>query len=155
MKVEIQTLQDEKEDIAKQAQREISQKNKSILEKDSLIVVQRSKIDRLFGLFPVLSEYEFIMRLCETIRLPVDIINSLFKDKTVSYTGKLYSPEHKQVFDAENVKVAIAKDAKSNKPFLALGGISHVDWFKEQKKKFLESIGIKVNETKKQMGQSR
>lgn len=155
LKVEIENLQVEKEEITKQAQKEISQKNKSILEKDSLIVVQKSKIDRLFGLFPILSEYDFIIRLCEKIKLPATIINNLFTGKGVSYTGKLYSPEHKQDFDAENVKITIAKNQKDNKPFLALGDMYYTNWFKEQKQKMYEKMGIKINEPKNQQGQKR
>lgn len=143
-----------KELITKQAQKEIAEKNRSLVEKDSLIVTQKSKTDRLFEYFPVLSEYDFIMRLCELIRIPSDMVRQLFSGKVVSYTGKLHSPEHKQDFDAENVKISIAKNQK-NKPFLALDNTVYSDWFKVQKKKFLESLGIKVNDTKKQRGQNR
>lgn len=155
LKIEIENLQVEKEDIAKQAQREIAEKNRSLLEKDSIISVQKSKMDRFLGFFPILSEYDFIMRLCETIKLPAAIINNLFTGKGVSYTGKLYSPEHKQEFDAENLKVSIAKDAKSNKPFLALGDMEYSHWFREQKQKMYEKMGIKINEPKNQQGQKR
>lgn len=65
LKQEIETLQVEKEDITKQAQRDIAEKNKLILEKDSLIVTQKGKMDKLFDYFPILNEYDFIMRLCE------------------------------------------------------------------------------------------
>lgn len=154
LKAEIKTLQDEKEQIAKQAQKEIAEKNRSLIEKDSLIVTQKNKMDRLFEYFPVLSEYDFIMRLCELIRIPSDMVRQLFSGKVVSYTGKLHSPEHKQDFDAENVKISIAKNEK-NKPFLALEGMDYGSWFKDQKKKFLEKLGIKVNEPKNQRGQNR
>lgn len=154
LKVEIRTLQDEKEQIAKQAQKEIAEKNRSLVERDGLIVTQKNKMDKLFEYFPVLSEYDFIMRLCELIRIPSDMVKQLFSGKEVSYTGKLNSPEHKQDFEAENVKISIAKNQK-NKPFLALDNTVYSDWFKVQKKKFLEKLGIKVNEPRKQMGQNR
>lgn len=154
LKVEIETLQDEKEQIAKQAQKEIAEKNRSLIEKDSLIVTQKNKMDRLFEYFPVLSEYDFIMRLCELIKIPSEMVKQLFSGKVVIFSGKLHSPEYKQDFEAENVKISIAKNQK-NKPFLALEGMEYGSWFKEQKKKFLESLGIKVNENKKQMGMKR
>lgn len=154
LNVGIETLQDEKEQIAKQTQKEIAEKNRSLIEKDSLIATQKNKMDRLFEYFPVLSEYDFIMRLCELIRIPSNMVKQLFSGKVIAYSGKLHSPEHKQDFDAENVKIPIAKNQK-NKPFLALEGIEYGSWFKEQKKKFLERLGIKVNEPKKQMGQNR
>jgi len=155
LKVEIGTLRDEKMDIVRQSQKEIAEKDKSILEKDSMIVAQKSKIDRLFEYFPVLSEYEFIMRLCEALKLPAGTVDELFAGKDVIYTGKLYSPEHKQDFNAENLKVSIAKEAKSNKPFLALGEMYYVNWFRQQKQKMYEKLGIKVDEQKKQQGVKR
>lgn len=154
LKSEIETLTGEKENIVKQAQKEIAEKNRALVEKDSLIVTQKNKMDRLFEYFPVLSEYDFIMRLCELIRIPSEMVKQLFSGKVVAYTGKLHSPEYKQDFDAENVKISITKNQK-NKPFLALEGMEYSSWFKEQKKKFLDRLGIKVNEPKKQMGQNR
>ncbi|MBD8390422.1 MobV family relaxase [Dysgonomonas sp. BGC7] len=136
LKMEIDTLHDEKEQIAKQAQKEIAEKNRSLIEKDGLIVTQKNKMDRLFEYFPVLSEYDFIMRLCELIRIPSEMVKHLFAGKVVIFSGKLHSPEHKQEFEAENVKISIAKNDKTKKPFLALDGTEYGSWFKEQKKKY-------------------
>jgi hypothetical protein len=127
----------------------LREKDRPIIEKDSLIVTQKGKIDRLFDYFPVLSEYDFIMRLCELIKILANIVKQLFAGKDVDYSGSLYSPEHKQSFEAENVKIAIGKSAKDNKPMLAIEGMEYGKWFRIQKQKFLESIGIKVNENKK------
>lgn len=118
LKQKIDVLEQEKENILNNAQKDIAQKDRTILEKDSTIAVQKTKMNRWSGYFPVLNEYDFILRLCETIRLPDNITDKLFADKTVSYTGKLYSPEHKHSFNVENIKISIAMDAKSSKPFL-------------------------------------
>jgi len=68
----------------------------------------------------------------------------------------LYSPEHKQDFEAENTKISIAKNPKdNNKLCLAINGAYYADWFREQKKKFLESLNIRVNEPKKQQKMKR
>ncbi len=80
------------------------------------------------------------MRLCELIRIPSEIVKQLFSGKEVFYTGKLHSPEHKQDFEAENVKISIAKNQK-NKPFLALVGMDYGTWFKDQKKKKSRKVG--------------
>ena len=155
LKMEIENLQDEKEEMTKQTQWEIAEKNNSILEKDSLIVTQKGKMDKLFAYFPLLNEYDFIMRLYEVVKIPANIVKQLFSDKAVSYTGKLYSPEHKQEFDAENVQISIAKNTKDNKPFLAFADIDYGNWFRDQKNKMLEKMGIKINEPRKQMGQKK
>lgn len=153
LKQEIETLQEEKEVISKQAKRDSAEKDRSILERDSVINIHKGKLDRLFDYFPILGEYDFIMRLCDVIQLPANFINKLFSDKEVSFTGKLHSPEHKHFFDADNVKIAIAKNAKDNKPFLAIEGKEYGVWFREQKQKFYERLGIKVNEPRNQQGQ--
>jgi hypothetical protein len=41
------------------------------------------------------------------------------------------------------VKIAIGKSVEDNKSVLALDGMEYGKWFREQKQKFLESIGIK------------
>ena len=92
---------------------------------------------------------------CEVVKIPANIVKQLFSGKEVSYTGKLYSPEHKQEFDAEHVKIAIAKNTKDNKPFLAFTDIDYGNWFRDQKNKMLEKLGINPNEQKKQQGQRR
>lgn len=155
LKQKVEVLEQEKEDILNNAQKDIAQKDRAILEKDSTIAVQKNKMNRWVGYFPVLNEYDFIMRICEAIRLPENIIDKLFADKTLSYTGKLYSPEHKHHFDAENLKVSIAKNTKDNKPFLTLGEMYYVNWFRDQKQKFYQSLGLKINEPKRQRGQTR
>lgn len=154
LKSEIVNLETEKEKVGKEAKAIISQMEKQISEKDKIINTQQGKLDRLFDSIPVLKEYDFIMRLCETIRVPFDSIKQIFAGKAVSYSGDLYSPEHKQVFKAEDVAFSIGK-SKDNKPLLAINGVYYVNWFREQKKKVLESMGIKINEQKKQQGQKR
>lgn len=84
-------------------------------------------MDNLFDYIPTLSEYDFIVRLFELIKLTALIIKLLFFGKAALYTGKLYSPEHKQSFEAENIKITIAKSAKDNKPLLALEDMRHTD----------------------------
>jgi len=104
----------------------------------------------------VLNEYDFIVRLCEVIKIPANIIKQIFAGKEVPYTCKLYSPEHKQEFEAENMIISIARNPKEkNKICLAINRIYYTDWFKSQKQKFLESLGVKVNEPKKQQGMKR
>jgi len=156
LKQDIQVLQSEKEAISREAQKAIQEKDRLLLEKNSLISTQKGKLDKLFDYFPVLNEYDFITRLCEVIKIPTNIVKQLFTGREVSYSGSLYSPEHKQDFEAENTKISITRNPKdNNKLCLAIDGTYYADWFREQKKKFLESLGIKVNEPKKQQGMKR
>lgn len=149
LKQDIEILQEEKQSIEKQAQKAITEKDRLILEKDSLIATQKGKLDKLFDSIPILKDYDFIIRLCQTVKIPFEIVKQIFSGKEASYSGKLYSPEHKQDFEADNAKISIARNPKDNKLCLAIGGIYYADWFREQKKKFLESIGINIQEKNK------
>lgn len=148
LKQDIEILQEEKQNIENQAQKAMTEKDRLILEKDSLIATQKGKLDQLFDSIPILKDYDFIIRLCQTVKIPFEIVKQIFSGKTVPYTGELYSPEHKQNFKLENAIISIGK-SKENKPLLAINGIYYVEWFREQKKKFLENIGINIQEKNK------
>lgn len=148
-KNDIINLETEKKNESKKHQLEQAQTREIIAQKDKTIDNQQNKIDRLFDYMPVVKEYDFIIRLCERIRLPVEMVKQLFSRKAVSYTGELYSPEHERTFKAENTRLSIGK-SKENKPLLAIDGIYYANWFREQQSKFLEKLGIKVNEPKRQ-----
>ncbi len=149
LKQEIEIVQQEKEAVSKQAKKDMAEKDRLILEKDSLIATQKGKLDKLFDYVPVLSEYDFIIRLCELIKIPANIVKQLFAGKEADYSGSLYSPEHKQNFEAQNVKITIGKSTKDNKFVLDIDGMEYSQWFRQQKVKFLERVGIKVNGNKK------
>lgn len=148
---DIVNLETEKEKMEKSAKAIISQKEKEITEKDKVINTQQSKLNKLFESIPILKDYDFIMRLCDTIRLPFDIVKQIISGKKVSFSGELYSPEHKQNFKADGAIFSIGT-SKENKPLLAINDTYYTQWFKDQKNKFLENLGIKVNETKQQRG---
>ncbi|MFV0537072.1 MAG: MobV family relaxase [Dysgonomonas sp.] len=143
LNADIVSLEAEKGIVEKEAKASIVQKEKEITEKDKLINSQQSKLNKLFESIPVLKEYDFIMRLCERIKIPFDIVKQIFAGKKVSYSGELYSPEHKQNFNADGVVFSIGK-SKGSKPLLAINDMYYVQWFKEQKNKFQQSIGINV-----------
>lgn len=153
LKGNIASMETEKENITKEAKSIIAQKNQEIAEKDELINSQQTKMDRLFESMPILKDFEFIIRVCERIKVPFQIVKQILSGQKVAYSGELYSPEHKQSFEAKEAVVSIARD-REKKPCLAIDGIYYVDWFREKKKKFLQSIGVKVSESKqkKRMG---
>lgn len=151
---DIVNLKTEKEKTEKEARTIISQKEKELIEKDKLINTQQTKLDKLFESIPILKEYDFIMRLCEAIKIPFEIVKQIFSGKKVAFSGELYSPEHKQNFKADNAVLSIGK-SKENKPLLAINDTYYAQWFKEQKTKFLENIGVKINEPKNRQGISR
>lgn len=148
-KNDIVNLETEKKNESKKYQLEQAQTREIIAQKDRTIYNQQNKIDKLFDSIPILKEYDFIIRLCERIRIPFDIVKQIFSGKAVSYTGELYSPEHERTFKVDNTRLSIGK-SKENKPLLAIDGIYYANWFRQKQKEFLEKLGIKVNEPKKQ-----
>lgn len=148
---DIVNLETEKDEVIKSAKAIISQKEKEIAEKDKLINSQSTKLNKLFDSIPILKDYDFIIRLCERIKIPFDIIKQIFSGKPVPYTGELYSPEHEQNFKSDGALLSIGK-SKENKPLLAINGIYYAQWFKEQKNKFLEKLGINPSGQKKGRG---
>lgn len=151
---DIANLESEKANTVKEAKAIITQKEKEIADKEKIINTQQSKLDKLFESIPILKDYDFIVRLCETIKIPFEIVKQIFSGKKISFSGELYSPEHMQNFKADSVELSIGK-SKENKPLLAIGGTYYAQWFKEQKSRLLEKVGIKANESKIQMGQRR
>lgn len=53
---------------------EVLQKEKEIVEKDKVINTQQSRLNKLFESISILKEYDFIIRLCDTIKIPIEII---------------------------------------------------------------------------------
>ncbi|NMB14926.1 MAG: hypothetical protein GX985_06720 [Gallicola sp.] len=154
LNADIVNLENQKEQSEKEAKIMISQKEKEIAEKDKLINRQQSRLNKLFDGIPLFKEYDLIVRLCETIKLPFEIIKQIFAGEKVPFSGELYSPEHKQHFKAEGVVFSIGS-SKENKPLLAINGSYFADWFREQKSKLLEKLGIKPNEPKRQQRMGR
>ncbi len=119
LNADIVNLENQKEQSEKEAKIMISQKEKEIAEKDKLINRQQSRLNKLFDGIPLFKEYDLIVRLCETIKLPFEIIKQIFAGEKVPFSGELYSPEHKQHFKAEGVVFSIGS-SKENKPLLAI-----------------------------------
>ena len=84
--------------------------------------------------FPMMQEQMRIVGVCETIGLTFDSIHSLLFGKTLSGDSvKLYSPEHKQHFQAKNIELKIEKEPDNpNKLRLSLNGQNIMDWFKQK-----------------------
>lgn len=84
----------------------------------------------LFSLFPQLTENMRMAQLCKGIGLTIDTIKQLFKGEPLSFTGKLYSPEHDQNFNVQDAKLQIFKEQNAHDKYrLSLNGQNIIDWF--------------------------
>jgi len=90
-------------------------------------------INLLFDVFPHLSERLRIAQLCKGVGLTIESIKQLFKGEAVSITGKLYSPEHNQLFNVQDAKLQLFKESKDSERLkLSINGQNIIEWFKEQ-----------------------
>lgn len=94
----------------------------------------QEELDLIYAFFPKIKEYMRIAELCEKIGLKFDNIKSLFLGKVLTATSlKLYSPQHKQHFEAKDVKLKIEKEQdQPNKYKLSLNGVDILEWFRRQ-----------------------
>lgn len=98
-------------------------------------------INLLFDVFPHLSERLRMAQLFKGIGLAIDTIKQLFKGEPLSFTGKLYSPEHDRDFSVQEAKLQLFKEQDSpDKLRLSLNGQNILDWFKEQFSKLQQTI---------------
>ncbi len=111
----------------------------------------KSTVEKLNEYFPKVSEGIRIIRLCEVIGLATDYIKHLLSGKSLTINkGTLYSPEHKQKFNAENTTIAISTNPKDEKKYqLTANNIEISDWFKLKYKEFRQSIGINIKQKNK------
>jgi len=111
----------------------------------------KSIVEKLKEYFPKVSEGIKIVRLCEVIGLAVDTIKKLLEGKSLTFkSGTLYSPEHKQNFDAKDTTIAINADPKGNNKYrLSANDVDISDWFREKKEEFQKDIGINIQQKNK------
>ena len=69
------------------------------------------------------------------------IIQKLCAFKDVPITGKLYSSEFNQSFEAKRSICSIKEDENGKFDF-TIDGVSHVGWFRRKRDEFREAIGI-------------
>ena len=75
-----------------------------------------------------------IADFCKKIGLAVNSIRALLEGRNLTAkTISFFSPEHKQKFTAEDVKLKMEKELDNpDKLRLNLNGMNIVDWFREQ-----------------------
>lgn len=107
-----------------------------------------SKLDRIFNLFPVVKELLFIEELARIIGFGKEMIQDLLDMKPVSFSGKLYSPEHKLNFETKHSLAQVENDPKEKgKLRLAIDGRDAYDWFRLKRRELSQALGIKPKQT--------
>jgi hypothetical protein len=94
----------------------------------------QEELDLIHNLFPMMKEQLRIADLCKTMGLAINSISALLAGKNLTAkTFSFFSPEHKQKFTAEDVKLKMEKEPDNpDKLRLNLNGQNIIDWFKEK-----------------------
>lgn len=118
-------IDDLKADLSKIKQsNELIKKEAQISVKMALERIQEHEV-KLARWFPI-EEMKKIEKECKEIKLPETQIDSLIRDKALSYTGVLFSPGHKKEVEVNQVRLEI----KENKLFANGGTLAKMfDWF--------------------------
>jgi hypothetical protein len=96
----------------------------------------QEELTLIHELFPMMKEQLSVADFCCKIGLIVESIKALFAGKvltTKSFSFSFFSPEHKQKFTTEDVKLKIDNEPdNSNKLRLNLNGVNILDWFRQK-----------------------
>jgi hypothetical protein len=122
----------------KQKESEIADKEQRLeqLQRDYEPYKGQEDLNLLLAILPTLGENLRMAQLCNGVGLTVEATKTLFRGETVSYTGKLHSPEHDRDFEVQDAKLQILKESgepnEPNKYRLSLNGQNIIYWFREQ-----------------------
>jgi hypothetical protein len=92
----------------------------------------QEELNLIHELFPMMKEQLRIAELCRKIGLAMESVKSLLAGITLTAKSfSFFSPEYKQKFMAEDVKIKIEKEPDNpNKLRLNLNGMNVLDWFR-------------------------
>ncbi|WP_291530397.1 hypothetical protein [Bacteroides sp. UBA939] len=117
--------------------RELVDKNEDLKE----IIQEQEELNLIHNLFPMMKEQLRIADLCKTMGLAVNSIKALLEGRNLTAkTFSFFSPEHKQKFTAEDVKLKMEKEPDNpDKLQLNLNGQNIIDWFREQYQRVIQA----------------
>ena len=138
--------QKEMDDFVRTAQNEITNMNNIFQQKKIELQTEidsyESRLQKVLRWFPVVGEYLRIEKLCKAIGLAKEHISALLSNKTILYTGDLYSEEHKRKFTTQNSQIHIDKGDKK-KFLLTIDNKNHSNWFKDKWDEIKQSVNIR------------
>lgn len=102
----------------------------------------QEELNTIHKFFPMMKEQLQIVTLCEKIGLAFESIKALLSGKTLtSSLFKFYSPEHKQHFEAKDIRLKIEKEPDNTQKLrLNLNGENILDWLKEKYLNFQQTV---------------
>ncbi|KAA6322867.1 Plasmid recombination enzyme [termite gut metagenome] len=110
--------------------------------------IAQEELNRIHELFPMMKEQLRIAELCRRIGFTIDAVKQLLRGITLSInSGKLYSFEYKQYFEAKEATIKIDHEPDNpNKLRLNINGVNIIDWFKLKYKELQQKIGFSTHQ---------
>jgi len=101
----------------------------------------QEELNLIHNLFPMMKEQLRVADFCKTMGLAFNSIKALLEGKNLTAkTFSFFSPEHKQKFTAEDVKLKMEKEPDNpDKLRLNLNGMNILDWFREQYQRMVQA----------------
>lgn len=88
-------------------------------------------------------------KVCKAIGFTAEQIGKLLTGKPLSFSGSMYSEEHKQKLNTDSYTAKIAQDIENNNLHLIVDGKYVSDWFKQKYKEFRQSISQRQEPVKR------
>ena len=128
--------------------------NQELEAKDREISQLNILLEKAHKWFPMFKEMLRMEKLCTVIGFTKDMIESLLtKKEAIQCSGKIYSEEHRRMFDIRNDIFRVEKHPMdSGKLILTINRIQMGEWFKEQFDKLRQSLRIPTEEPRKSRG---
>lgn len=110
----------------------------------------QEELNLIHNLFPMMKEQLRIADLCKTMGLALNSIKELLEGRNLTAkTFSFFSPEHKQKFTAEDVKLKMEKELDNpDKLRLNLNGMNILDWFRQKYREVQEKVKHKVGKNR-------
>ncbi len=105
----------------------------------------KDELKKIYDLFPAISEFLRIEKLCRLIGFSEEATKKLLAFKPIKFGGKIFSPEFKRHFQTEHSTAQVEKHPKREGELrLTIDGLNDSDWFRKKRSEELQALGIKL-----------
>ena len=112
------------------------------------VAKHKQQIDGISKWFPYIPSLAEIAEYCKSAGFTDPMVFDLLKLNPVKISAALYSPEHKQHFDADGAMARIEKQPDNPNSFrLTINGINIIQWFRQKYDELRERLGFKPRQT--------
>lgn len=105
-------------------------------------------IDHIYKLFPGVKAGVELEKLCNSISLPSQEFIKLLREKSIQFTGKLFSPINHRFIEVQDVSFKLAHDPKTGNAIILMDNLKMGDWFRKKHQEIQKMISTKKHTRK-------